>query len=238
MLKDDLQLFKQLDSSFTVLYVEDDDELRIATKSMLKIIFPNVIDATDGEDGLLKYKKNHIDLVITDINMPKMDGLHMLKEIKDIDSLVPCIIFTAFNDSKFLLESIKLQVDNYIIKPYTMDELIQILSNNIKKYSAISKLENSHKSISLGKELSYDCFSRKLTNGSEAVKLSKKEDALLKLLLEAKGQVVTYREIEDYLYQDKGASSQTLRALVARLRKKIGYETIDTIAGIGFKVKI
>jgi diguanylate cyclase (GGDEF)-like protein len=111
-----------------VLYVEDDQIIRDQTKSILQMIFSNIIIANDGLDGLNKFKENSdINLVLTDINMPNLNGLDMLDEIKKLNSDISCVIFSAHNDSAFLSNSIKVGVDGYLIKPIKFKEYMSLL---------------------------------------------------------------------------------------------------------------
>ncbi len=116
-----------------VLYVEDNDDVRIETLNLLEQLFDFVETATDGQDGFNKFKKNNFDMVITDINMPKMNGLEMIKEIKKIDKRIPIIVITAFNDFEYLVESIKIGVYGYILKPIDIDQLLESVYRVMEK---------------------------------------------------------------------------------------------------------
>ena len=119
-----------------ILYVEDEDEVRTLTTSILKSLVHNLVEAANGLEGLELFKKHNsqengnddikpFDLIITDINMPKMDGLKMLKEIHEIDPYIPSIITTAHNDADFLRESINQKVRGYVNKPLNLKDLIE-----------------------------------------------------------------------------------------------------------------
>lgn len=101
----------------TILYVEDEDAVREGYMKPLKRYAKSLFIASDGEIGLELYKNNKIDIVVTDIKMPKMDGLTMIKEIKKINQDQIIIITSAHSDSKSFLEAISLQVDGYLLKP-------------------------------------------------------------------------------------------------------------------------
>ncbi len=110
-----------------VLYVEDQDEIRTFTSSILSNFFKKVVTASNGQNGLNCFKKDKFDLVITDIQMPKMTGLEMIKELKKIDKFIPVVITTAFNDEDYFLDSIELGVDRYVIKPLEPKKLSKAL---------------------------------------------------------------------------------------------------------------
>ncbi len=116
-----------------VLYVEDNDIVRKDTVELLKEFFHQVETASNGEEGLEKFKKGKFDLIITDINMPKMNGIEMIKEIKKIDKRIPVIVITAFSDFKYLVECIKLGVYGYILKPIDINQLLEVLNTVLEK---------------------------------------------------------------------------------------------------------
>jgi len=107
---------------YTILYVEDEKAIRINVKNCLDYIF-NVIVAKNGEEGLEKFNKNKIDLIITDINMPLKDGIWMIKEIREVDSSIPCIITSAID--RDIIDKIKnLSISKCISKPFDIQDLL------------------------------------------------------------------------------------------------------------------
>lgn len=114
--------FKQLN----ILYVEDQEEIRNFTSNILNSIVGNLTVCSDGEEGLESFKNNpDIDLIIADINMPKMNGLEMIKRINEINSNIPSIVTTAHTDSSFYKKSIELGINSYCLKPLDLYELIK-----------------------------------------------------------------------------------------------------------------
>jgi len=130
-----------------LLYVEDNDETREITLSILKSFFKNIISALDGKDGLEKFKTNDIDIVICDINMPNMNGLDMSKEILKIDQSIPIFIVSAYNEIDLFADAIKIGIEGYIVKPLEMKQFLQVLSKCIEKIKL--KKENLEYKISL-----------------------------------------------------------------------------------------
>jgi PAS domain S-box-containing protein len=120
----DTNLLKQL----RVLYVEDDEKIRESLASLFEKLFLDVIIAIDGKDGFEKFQSAYasdlnIDVVISDITMPVMDGIEMLKLIKEIDSNVPFVLTTAYSDVHYFKEAIKLNVTHYAIKPINIKQV-------------------------------------------------------------------------------------------------------------------
>lgn len=113
-----------------ILYVEDDTNIKNELSSLLSNFFNNVYTASDGLEGyeLYKEKQDNIDVIIADINMPKLSGIDMVKHIRKFDKDVPVIFATAYSDSNLLVEAIKLKVFEYIIKPIDIKNLMTILN--------------------------------------------------------------------------------------------------------------
>ena len=113
----DIKKLRDLTSSLDVLYVEDDFQIRESVGLYLKKFFHSVQSACDGSEGLGFYKKGKFDIVITDIEMPKMTGLEMSSKIKKMNPEQNIIIISAYSDSTRFIESILIGIDGYIIKP-------------------------------------------------------------------------------------------------------------------------
>ena len=122
----ELQNVKKLTDSLDVLYVEDEDNIRNQMLDILKLFFNNIYVAKDGKEGFESYKEHRIDMIITDIQMPNINGLDMVEMIRKEDPLVPVIITTAFNDQKYFIKSIDLQIDKYLLKPIEQKNAIDV----------------------------------------------------------------------------------------------------------------
>lgn len=118
----------------TILYVEDEEGIRENVKRPLRYFSSELFIACDGQEGLELYKKYNPDIVVTDIKMPRMDGIEMSKAIKEIKPKQYIIIITAHNESRFLMEAVEMHIDSYILKPIDLDLLekkIEIITENI-----------------------------------------------------------------------------------------------------------
>ena len=124
-----------------VLYVEDDDDTRFLTLLMLDYMFDDITVAVDGFDGLDKMSDTKFDLIISDINMPNMDGIEMLNNIRRYDFKTPIIMLTAHDDKKYFLDTIDLGIDGYIIKPIDLEQLSSTMSKILKKLQYTNELE-------------------------------------------------------------------------------------------------
>ncbi len=128
-------------SKLKLLYVEDNKDARTSVLSILEEFFEDIIVCLDGEEGLRKFKEEKIDLIITDINMPKMSGLEMSRAIREIDKEISILVFSAYNEPKYFVDSIKLGVDGYLLKPIDMEQFLGVISKIIEKYKAIKDRE-------------------------------------------------------------------------------------------------
>lgn len=139
----DKDFLKQLN----ILYVEDDELIKKELNDTLKLFFKDILLASDGEEAIELFNANqkNIDLILSDINMPKKDGIALLHEIRKIDKIVPFIFTTAFTNHEYLIDSIKYGVNDYFVKPLDIKELlgkIETLSRKSKKQKKIDHYQN------------------------------------------------------------------------------------------------
>ena len=111
-----------------LLYVEDNQEARETTELILEEFFNEITVAVDGEDGYTKFRDKSFDLIITDINMPKLNGLDMISKIRALDNNISVIVLSAHNEPEFFDNSIQLGIDSYLLKPIDIDSFIDALS--------------------------------------------------------------------------------------------------------------
>jgi len=130
---------KTLTKDLTILYVEDEDDTRFQVSQILQLFFKEVFIGINGEEALELYKKHDVDLVMTDLTMPKMDGHSMILEIRKINPIQHIIVLTAHNSSENLMQTIDLQIDGFLLKPLKMDKLLTLL---FKVTSTISLEKN------------------------------------------------------------------------------------------------
>jgi PAS domain S-box-containing protein len=131
-----------------VLYVEDDDNTREELEFFLQKKVNRLFIAKNGQEGFELFEENRPDLIITDIQMPVLNGIKMIQKIKEIDASVPIIIITAFNDTDYLFEAIKLKVTSYLTKPlnlYSLSETLSSISKNINLEKENKEIYNSLK---------------------------------------------------------------------------------------------
>ena len=125
-----------------VLFVEDDDEARSEIALILKRFFNKVIVAVDGNDGVEKFKNNDVDLIMTDINMPKLNGLDMLKQIKSINPDIYSIILSAYNETEHFVSAILMGVNGFMLKPFVLEQFINTITRIYKNLELQQEMKN------------------------------------------------------------------------------------------------
>ncbi len=144
----DLSEIVKYTKKLKVLYVEDEEEVRNTSFELFENFFGTIVMAKDGQEGLIYYEKEDFDLIITDISMPRMDGIELIRAIRNHDKLIPIVIFSALNDPTYLSASVSLNVDGYILKPLKVDNVLDVLQQLSYKisYRSTEKLDvNSFK---------------------------------------------------------------------------------------------
>ncbi len=212
-----------------ILYAEDEKEQQLVIEETLRFFFKNVFIASDGEEALQIIKEEQIDIAILDIEMPKIDGLEVAKQIKDSNIMI--IFLTAYSDQKYLLDAIRIKVEDYLIKPFNLNEFINIFKRAYKdtiQTDKIHKIKDSH--------IFYE-KSNIIESSEGKIKLGNKEAQLLKLLLQYSPDILTKQIIDEEIWNYEMTES-SYRSLVKNLRQKIGKELISTISGIGLKINI
>ncbi len=117
--------------NYSVLYIEDDEEILENVTFLLKRYVSKVFTAKDGEEALATYFEKKPDIIVSDINIPKLDGLSLVAKIREDDSEIPIIMMTAYKDSKRLLKAIDVGVSSYVTKPFTLSDLTEAIEKAI-----------------------------------------------------------------------------------------------------------
>ncbi|MEA2027520.1 MAG: ATP-binding protein [Campylobacterota bacterium] len=125
--------YKNILKNLTLLLVEDNDGIREELVFNIGFWFKEVIEARNGLEGIEKFKTQNIDLIITDIKMPRLNGIDMVNQIRQIDKEVPIIFQTAFSENEFLLKAINMSVQGYLIKPINLEHLEEVVDNAIDR---------------------------------------------------------------------------------------------------------
>jgi len=223
--------------SLRVLYVEDELEVRTQTLKVMQLCFDKIFVAEDGIEGLTCFKKESIDLIFTDINMPNMDGLSMIEAIRTMNVTVPIVVFSAYDYPDYFLKTIKHGIAGYLLKPTRVSDVIELLQKLIDQNRLGKSLHVKKHVYELIDGFYWDTKTQSLCNGNEAIKLTKHENDLFELLASSKQRVFSSEEIEIAVFDDDLSDNKRVRNLLSRLRQKLGVDVIQTIYGQGYKLK-
>ncbi|MDO6827344.1 response regulator [Poseidonibacter sp. 1_MG-2023] len=220
---------------YKLLLVEDEKAIRENYVTYLKMLFSEVFEAEDGEKAYEIYKSKKPDILIIDINIPKLNGLELLEKIRENDHTTKAIILTAYTDKSFLLKATSLKLTKYLVKPVNRKELnetLELTVNELLKYN-ITTL----KRIELVDNYSWDLEIKELMKHNTIVNLTNKEKVLLELLLSHKNRVFTYDEIYNYVWDfDEDITLNGLKNIIKRIRKKLPDNIIQNIFNEGYKI--
>ena len=230
-----INLLKQKCKNLSILYVEDEEKVRIQTAKTLSIFFDKITLAANGKEALEKLNCEKIDIIFTDINMPIMDGLVMIETIRKTDINIPIVVFSAYDNTEYLLKTIEYGIDGYILKPFKFDKIQKVIEKILNKIYNSSYQTHILNLIS-GFKWHIEILS--LYKNDEQIILTKNETSLLKLLGSRKNARFSSEEIELVLFNDNYNDNKRIRGLISRLHKKIGIHLIKSIYGEGYELNL
>jgi len=215
--------------NYTILCVEDEDGIRKRLVNTLKYYFQDVLEASNGEDGYDLYLEYKPDIILSDIEMPSKNGIDMVSKIRENDLNTILIMVTAYSNEEYLLDLINLHINHYILKPVYADNLLDGIIKGLG--------DRLTKNLIFTKDCYFDVKSYELYFKNELVILRKREKEFLNLLYKNRNQVLTYSQIEEYIWKDKSMSMSALKTFIKELRQKLPLELIQNIPQTGYKLE-
>lgn len=222
-------------NNIKVLYVEDDEIARENGIEYLEHYFNTIYDASNGLEALALYNKHKVDIIITDIEMPKLNGLEFVQHIREKDKTTQIIITTAYSHKEYLFRAIELKLIKYLVKPINEKEFDEALNLCIENINLNVKTSNI---IHISNDTIFDTYNKTLVKDGEIVKLRTKELDLLSLLIKNKNRFVTYIEIENEIWIDSGMSKDALKTVIKNLKSKLPENSISNLSGTGYKIEL
>ena len=221
---------------YSILFVEDEDDTRKNYVKHLKRDFKNVYEARDGEQALKIYKEKKPDILIIDINLPKLSGIELLQIIREKDHTTKALMLTAHATTEFLLKASELKLTKYLTKPITRDELNEALNLTIKE---LCKFNITCKEILILKEnYSWDYKQKKLLKDNIEVNLTTQEIKILDILFHNLNLNLSYETIIIYVWKTfEKCKIYSLKTAIKKLRKKLPADTLLNVYGFGYKIK-
>ena len=213
--------------------VDDDKNTRFMLRELLESENYTVTEATNGEEALRVFEKNHIDLVIVDIMMPKLDGYEFTKELRTFCSELPVLMVSAKQLSEDRKKGFISGIDDFMSKPFDNEELLL----HVKALLRRAKIESERKITVGSMTLDYDSFT--VTRGDEHIELPQKEFLLLYKLLSYPDKIFTRLQLMDEIWgMECDTAPETVTVHIGRLRKRFeGWKEfeIQSIRGLGYK---
>ena len=226
-----------------ILIVEDNNEIQEILRTLLSEEH-EVIQAFSGTEGMIRFEQGDIDLILLDIMLPGKNGDQVLKAIRQASS-VPVIMLTALSDKKLISQYLLDGANDYIVKPFDLDEVfarvtVQLRQNSDKQ---AAEIEHPDKLIQQLKNIQFDADSFEIKNSQETIRLAKKECLILQTLLGHPKKIFTKEELYELVWEDTYLpGDNTLNTHLSNLRKKLSQldpeqEYIETIWGVGVRLK-
>lgn len=212
-----------------VLLVEDDTLLGDGIQEGLKMGGYAVDWVEDGQSALLAFRTEEYSLCILDLNLPKLDGLSVLRQLRASGNHLPILILTARDSREDKVKGLDLGADDYLTKPFDLDELLARSRALVRRASGSGAVMLNHGSVSL------DPTSRRVSIAGEGVTLSGKEYTLLFDLISHPSRIRSRSELEQSLYAwGEEVESNAIEVYIHHLRKKLGSDFIRTVRGMGY----
>jgi len=227
----------------SVLLAEDHTPSREEMHDILSELFGEVISVSDGEEALHLYRSYRnenrtFDLVITDIQMPHMNGVSLAHAIKKLEKEQSIIVLSAYPDSEYLLELINIGLSQFITKPINHQVFLEVLDDvaSLITEKKRSQSQNTDPSIEIINNLTWDIKKRLLKHEGKLIDLSRNELIFIESLAKNGEQITTTQSLLETFYGNGiDINENGIRNLVLRLRKKLPENTIHTVYGMGYK---
>ncbi len=214
-----------------ILLVDDNEKLNNTIKIFLELKNHNVTSAITGKDAIQLINNNRFDLYIIDIHLPNINGIDIVKHIRNKDLNIPIIMVTASREIENLVKAFKTGCNEYIKKPFHLEEL-EIRINNLlnKQITNIIKIDD---------KMSFDILNQELLINDEIIKLRKKEKRLLTILIKNAPTATLSKDLINYIWQDY-KENYPLRQLVSGLKNRVPElkDYIQSVTGVGYRFKI
>lgn len=219
--------------SLPILYVEDDEMLMFSTCRTLSTFFDNISTATNGVDAIKLVGEQKFYLAILDIRIPYINGIEVAKEIRKNDKEMLIFVTSSYQETNDLREALKLNMVDYLFKPFSFDQLLEVLKECATRLIADGRLKRP-----IYDGVFYDVVKKCAMKDEIEIKLTKNEVKMLDLFFAKKGGVVNFEEIEYYIFPDSDEFKYgAIKNLISRLRRKIGEDAIVNIYEVGYYLR-
>lgn len=215
-----------------ILLLEDEKMLSDAICEYLLALGHSVVATYDGIDALERARSESFDLLILDINVPRLDGLDLLEQLHLLKIRTPAVYISALVDIEGISRAYDLGCYDYLKKPFHLKEL----SLRIEKVMQRHQLPQTH--LRLSKSYSYDASTSTLLCDNETHPLTKRQSQIIDLLARNRGRVVDFDQFRNYVWDEEYVDNATIRAEMSRLKKSLKEDFIQNIRALGYMIDI
>ncbi|MEQ6354885.1 response regulator transcription factor [Lysinibacillus sp. M3] len=226
----------------TILIVDDEKEIRNLIAIYLKNEGYDILEASDGEEGLNLLKKHKVHLIVLDIMMPNVDGIEMCMKVREIAEM-PIIILSAKSQDMDKIVGLSIGADDYVTKPFNPLELIARIKSQLRRYIKMNRLDSMNESeIEIG-DLRINTDTHEVIVNNEKVKLTPREFSILELLARNQGIVMSAEQIYEKVWKEEAIQSEnTVMVHIRKIRERIetnprNPQYIKTVWGVGYKIE-
>ncbi|QPQ31812.1 response regulator transcription factor [Lysinibacillus sp. JNUCC 51] len=229
-------------SKETILIVDDEKEIRNLIAIYLKNEGYDVLEASDGEEGLSLLKKHKVHLIVLDIMMPNVDGIEMCMKVREIAEM-PIIMLSAKSQDMDKIVGLTLGADDYVTKPFNPLELIARIKSQLRRYIKMNRLDDMNENeIEIG-DMRINTETHEVIVNNEKVKLTPREFSILDLLARNQGIVMSAEQIYEKVWKEEAIQSEnTVMVHIRKIRERIetnprNPQYIKTVWGVGYKIE-
>ena len=224
---------------YTILIADDEKEIRELLRLYLENEHYQVVEAEDGQQALDILRRQHVDLCVLDIMMPKIDGYHVLKELRT-QSNIPVLILSAKDADSEKILGLNLGADDYIAKPFNPLEAVARVNSNIRRFYSLGTNAGVQEKIKV-KDLTLDIDACELKKGEQIIELTSVEYKIMEMFMKHPGKVFTKQQIYEYGWGEEFiVADNNIMVCISKLRDKLDEDPatyIKTIRGLGYRLE-
>lgn len=226
---------------YKILLAEDDRNMKFMLRDSLEMAGYLVDAYEDGQTALSGFVKNSYDLCLVDVMLPRKDGFTLATDIRKLNVQVPLIFLTARNQKEDRINGFKLGADDYVTKPFSVEELLLRIESILKRVYQQRSTADENFTYQLGNILC-DFSSQRLSFGDTVTDLTNKETKLLRIFCLNKNKVINREVIQKAIWEDEGYFvGRSMDVFISRLRKLLSVDqsiNIQNIHGVGYKLEV